>query len=382
MRSSVNHDVRVNNGKMITDILFTMEPMTKQELIELTKMSPPTVTAVLKHLQESGLIAHGEKLKSTGGRPAQLIMPVYNAAHSIGIFVSPNHIRICATNLAPSIVAKAKYDLAMENTPEYWERVYDYYLKFKKDFKVSDKNLLGIGITMNTMPDRETKVLAVISGNKRITLNSQYIFDAFSNCGIEVQIRNEAKMAALAHARDNSSPASFTYLSVNNNVAGAIVSDRNVVRYASRNAEFGHMIVDYDGKLCVCGMKGCFDAYISATSIQAESGLSLQDFFVNLSQGDAKCGKIWDNYLNFFTIFLSNIRVAFDSNILIGGIMSQYLARYRHELERRLYDLQRPHLEEGEFHTEYIYISDLGEYSSAMGAGLLYNDRFLAGVFN
>ena len=383
IKSSVNHDVRINNGRIITDILFRREPLTKQELIELTNMSLPTVTAILKHLQESGLITHGEKQKSTGGRPPQLVMPIYDAAYSIGIFVTSNHVRICLTDLASKIVARAKYDLAMEDTSAYWQGVYEFFLTFKNDFKINDKKLLGIGIAMSTMPDREASILTILSGDKRITLNAQYIFDAFADCGVEVKIRNEAKMAALAHARrDDTSPADFIYLSMNNNLAGAIVANRDVIRYSSRNAEFGHMIVEYGGRRCVCGMRGCFDTYLSATALQGEAGLSREDFFARLAEGNNDCDGIWNRYLDRFVIFLSNIRVCFDTNILIGGIMSPYLAEYRADWEKRLYELQRPHVDESEFTTDYIYTSDLGEYGSAMGAGLLFNDRFLANVFS
>lgn len=381
-RGSINHDVRINNGKVVTNIIFHSEPMTKQDLAARAGMSLPTITTILNRLQECNLITQGSKQQSTGGRPAQQILPVYSAAYSIGVYISPNHVRFCLTDLAPQMIAKTKYALSFDNTREYWRQVYGLFLRFKEEFRVEESKLLGVGFALNIMSHSafgKGEIVTILSGNRLIDLDTRHIREAFKGCSIE--IRNDAKMAALAQTWSNPAFTDYIYLSMNNNVAGAIVASRGVVGFDKRNAEFGHMIIVPGGRECVCGMKGCFDAYCSVSALQSASGLALNAFFERLDKGDEHCLKVWNQYLYYFTIMLSNIRVCFDSDIVVGGILSQYLGHYKNELAQRFKDLHLLH-SEGEYNETFLHISDLGEYGSAMGAGLVFNDEYLSNIFN
>lgn len=380
-RGSINHDVRINNGKVITNVIFHSEAMTKQELAARVGMSLPTVTTILNRLQECGLITQGTKQQSTGGRPAQRIMPVYSAAYSVGVYVSPNHVRFCQTDLAPQITAKAKYELAMENSLEYWQQVRVLFERFKKEHGVEEEKLLGLGFALNmasqSLLHSADEEAVVISGDKLVRMTLSYIHEAFEGC--EIAIRNDAKMAALAQGWSNPNLRDYIYLSMNNNIAGAIVSDKEIVGFERRNAEFGHMIIQPGGNSCACGMKGCFDAYCSASALKYISGLSLEDFFERHEAGDETVRKLWDEYLDRFIIAINNLQVVFDTDIIIGGIMSQYLLNFKDELIRRHQALSKYY--EGEYSDKFLTISDLGEYGSAMGAGLVFSDAYLSNIF-
>jgi len=382
-RGSVNRDVRITNGKIVTNFIFQNEPMTKQDIASKLGISIPTVTTILNNLEKFGLIAKGDKQKSTGGRPAYSIMPIYSAAYSIGIFITPKHIRICLTDLAPSIVEKAIYDVQLENTKEYWQQVYECFVKFKKDYQVDENKLLGVGFALSIVPSKfesaEAGAITVFNGDSYIKIDTGLITEVFSDYSIT--INNEAKMAALAQAWSSPEFEQFTYLSLNYNVAGAMVSNRKVTDFEKQNAEFGHVIISHNGKKCVCGMDGCFDAYCSAHALQQTAGMPLQDFFEHVKNGDQRCLEIWDEYLEYLTIMLSNLRVVFDTTIVIGGIMSMYLTDYQNELYRRLNYLHRHHGED-EFDASSLFISELGEYGAAMGAGLIFNDHYLSNIFN
>ena len=47
-----------------------------------------------------------------------------------------------------------------------------------------------------------------------------------------------------------------------------------------------------------------------------------------LQNGDEKAGKKWETYLDHLAILISNLRMAYDMDIILGGEMGGYLTDY------------------------------------------------------
>lgn len=61
-------------------------------------------------------------------------------------------------------------------------------------------------------------------------------------------------------------------LTLGTGIGGGIVLAGEVYRGASDSAgEVGHMSVDFDGRLCACGSRGCVEAYASGSAIAARA---------------------------------------------------------------------------------------------------------------
>ncbi|MGR6318296.1 ROK family protein [Micromonospora soli] len=101
------------------------------------------------------------------------------------------------------------------------------------------------------------------------------------------------------------------YLTVSTGVGGGLVLDGRVHRGAAGNGgEFGHVIIDWHGRVCGCGQRGCIEAYASGTSIARRavealatgSASSMRDVAVvtaetvsaHAAQGDRLARQIWD----------------------------------------------------------------------------------------
>ncbi len=82
---------------------------------------------------------------------------------------------------------------------------------------------------------------------------------------IEVKVENDANCAALAEARFGVGVEHKDFLFViwGTGVGGAIILNREIFRGPHGGAgEIGHVSVDYNGRVCNCGSKGCVEAYI------------------------------------------------------------------------------------------------------------------------
>ena len=367
---STNRDVRISNRKNIVNALFRYGPMTKQQLAEQLGLSLPTVSVILKDLTEKGLVAKGEKQESSGGRPASHITLVSDARLSVGFSVSGEAVHFALVNLGPHIIAREQHPMHHEEGGLFWQEVHEKLNTFIEKNAPDPSRILGLGIALNVPLVMDRIVgptsLQALAGNWDIhTIRSTF--------GENTVINNVAKMAGYAQAWGGGELDDFIYLMIGRGVGGAIIADRHVVGGVSKNAEFGHMVLNESGPLCTCGQRGCFGRYCSAMVIMEESGLNIPEFFGKLEAGNARCREIWDKYLYHLAMGISNVRLVFDTDIVIGGEMSPYIGRYEADL-RALLAQRNPFEHTGDF----LRIGSFGEYDAAFGAALVHIDTFLS----
>ncbi len=96
-----------------------------------------------------------------------------------------------------------------------------------------------------------------------------------SQLGLAVAVDNDAKALALGEgwlgaARDS---ANYLAMVVSTGVGGGIVIDGRLLDGEHGNAgHIGHVIVEPDGRPCVCGGRGCLEAEASGLSIEQITG--------------------------------------------------------------------------------------------------------------
>ena len=129
----------------------------------------------------------------------------------------------------------------------------------------------GVGCGGPMEPEGETVSPLNINGWKRFPLRSRLS----GLVGIPVMVDNDAKALALGErwlgaARGVSN---FVAMVVSTGVGGGIVLNDRLLDGARGNAgHIGHVIVEPDGRPCVCGGRGCLEAEASGLSIASTTG--------------------------------------------------------------------------------------------------------------
>lgn len=93
--------------------------------------------------------------------------------------------------------------------------------------------------------------------------------------GLPVAVDNNAKTVALGEAWCGAAVGLTDFVSVviGVGVGGAIVSGGRLLEGRLGNAgHIGHFVVENDGRDCICGGKGCLEAYASGKAIEEETG--------------------------------------------------------------------------------------------------------------
>ena len=109
-----------------------------------------------------------------------------------------------------------------------------------------------------------------------------------------------------------------------------LILDNKLYRGAHGGAgEIGHTTIDYMGRLCECGRRGCAEAYLSGSSLSRrfeEMGcnkIGAEDIYKLYLEGDQFAIKLFDESCHMMGEIFANAFVAFDLEaIILGGGVS------------------------------------------------------------
>lgn len=154
---------------------------------------------------------------------------------------------------------------------------------------------------------------------------------------MRVKIRNDAKCCALAEKKYGSLKKykDCLFLCIGTGIGGAaFINGKLLEPNGFSGFEFGHMIIEKDGRPCTCGKKGCFEQYASISAIKKRvtkilgerpdvSGQYLRE---NLLIKDNPLVQLEvESWLTYLKIGIGNLIDIFEPEaICFGGSFSHY----------------------------------------------------------
>lgn len=327
-----NMSVRVVNRVRVLQLLFEEGSLTQLDIKNRLRLSGPTVTQTLQFFKEAGLLKEGEEIPSSGGRKPHPIEFCYDAFHVAGVEIRRHHVDVRIIDLKGNLAAGEVRRLSFENTAAYWKEL-NHMVRDLKSSCREIRHILGVGIAFpgEISPAGDTVSRSTVLGLKNLPLNLiQENFDYL------VHVEYGANAAGFGTVWRTPKLQNAVYVIVTDNgVAGSVILDNKIYHGQSgRPGAFGHIVLNPHGKECFCGGRGCWSAYCSLTSLTGSDDPDLEAFFRDLNGGDPDCVSRWKEYLDHFAQALANIRLSFDTDIMIGGKLAPYLAPWVKELKR------------------------------------------------
>ncbi len=188
---------------------------------------------------------------------------------------------------------------------------------------------------------------------------------------------NDSKAAALAELWHNKDITDAAVLFLNENMGGALIRNRKI--YQGDNLRGGlleHISVDPNGELCYCGSRGCLETICSANKLRVLSGLSLDEFFQKLREGDADIGKTWSEYLDRIAFAIRNLQVILDVPVIVNGLLANYMTEEDFKELRNRIAKYSPF----PFPQEFLLAGQYGPLTPAIGSALIFIDKWMQTV--
>lgn len=369
-----NTDVKKLNKNRIFRLIYNSDKISRQEIADQLGLSLPTVNQNLKMLMEDGLIEYVGNFTSTGGRRAQAITIDNNARKAISVNIKADYINVDVVGLKGQIIYSMAVKAHFSKSSAYIEKLTDA-VRHAVDYVGADADdILGVGITVPGILDDEKQILISAPPLKAKNYDFTKLISAID---YPVVVMNDARAEAYAGHWFNGKPEDEKiYIMLGEGVGGAYINAsaiRNGVH--NRGGEFGHMVIHPGGKQCLCGKKGCFEAYVSEKVLSSELDMTLDNFFELAAQGNKNNSDVLDEYMDNLALGINNIYTMMDCDIVLGGTVAPYLKQYENSIKERL-------VNDYSFDTDadYLKISDDGGGKSGLGAALSFVARFIDGV--
>lgn len=304
---------RNRTREKVINYMLSHPVTSKSELAKELGLSMPTVLSNVNDLLEKGIAVELGEYESTGGRKAKSLGINRKYARAVGVLITGNHLEMVMVNLGYEVEQSKRIRLSFSPEMEYLMTVADEVKQFIQSCDL-EKPPLGIGIAIPGIVD--TKERCVIKSHA-LHLENYSLRILEQLLELPVYFDNDANAAMLAE--DLQKNRNALYLSLNHTLGGAFCMNGKLYRGENQKAgEFGHMILVPNGKRCYCGKKGCSDAYCAASVLTAEKE-SLECFMERVQKKEQKATETWEAYMEHLAILISNLRMAYDMDIILGG---------------------------------------------------------------
>ena len=250
----------------------------------------------------------------------------------IGIDLGGSHIAIGVVDNKGKILEKVEKRITKAEKSTIKKVIEEYIIEKTTNF-LQQYNITEMGIAIPGTVKNETVVKSVNLGLK----NYEIVKNLQDNIQLPINIRNDAKCAALA---ENTYGALKSYersifLTLGTGIGGAVVIHNKLLDTGELpGCEFGHMLIEKNGRLCKCGKRGCWETYASMKAFkdnlreilnldEKTSGKELLDILRKMDKNSPKYIQIHqliEQYIEYLSIGISNLINIFEPDAIgIGG---------------------------------------------------------------
>lgn len=351
----------------IVEYMLHSPNTSKVELARELNLSMPTVLSNVNELMELGLIIEVGECESTGGRKAKSIGLAKNYRCAMGLNITANHIGMVFVNLYGEVEKQERKRFPFTADISYFSKLEKEVSMFLSD--VSDvSSVLGIGVALPGIINKRDRLLIK---SHALGLENYGLGVLEQVMPLPVYFENDANAAMLAENLGKEQNA--VYLSLNNTVGGAVCFDGHLFEGQDHRAgEFGHIVLVPGGKQCYCGKMGCADAYCSANTLSVQKDDTPELFMERLKRGEPEALKVWETYLEYLAVLISNLRMAYDTDIILGGDVGGFLSEHMLTLGEKVmhYNLFDDDL-------SYLKACTYNREAAAIGAAKYFFDAFI-----
>ncbi len=260
------------DSKKIFNIIQKNGPLTKAQIIDITKLKLTTLNRIMNPLVLDKLIVGANIGESTGGRkPALYDVNVRDYAF-VGIDISRIYTQVVFMDLKLNLIFKERFNMDSSNSPENTiNEITEICRKAEKIPELKNKEIIAAGL--GTVGPFDMK-----RGLMKNALN----FKARGWQGVPIKDMLETALK-LKFFMDNGANAAVTaeylfgsgkglkniaYFNFGMGIRTAVISNGNIIRTINDAEDaFAHMVVNVHGIKCSCGNFGCIECYASIKAI-------------------------------------------------------------------------------------------------------------------
>jgi N-acetylglucosamine repressor len=341
-RRATRSTSREINRQIVLNLVREHQPVSRADLARLMNVGRGMVTSLVNELIAEGIIYEGATGVSRRGRRPKLLHLRTNDRFVVAIDVRFSRTYVMLADFSGRQIALETFETRFDPgalIDELARRARRLLANHAAEGRCH-----GIGLVVPGMVDRRT---GRVLNAPQLGWRDVDVRDALAAAtGLPVYIENAPHACALAQmwlAPSGSEVVdNFVYVTVSDGVGAGVVLHGEIVRGHSDTAgEFGHIPLSLDGPRCLCGRRGCWEAYTSNLATLArylrydlsrpdawerlkESPLTVPELIARARVGDQRARAALEETARYLGIGLAGIMNALNpARIFIGGEITE-----------------------------------------------------------
>jgi predicted NBD/HSP70 family sugar kinase len=277
--------ISTKTSRTLLRLMRAAQPVSRIELARRLGLNRSTVTETFKPLIAAGVLReeqpqHSSAASRVQGRPPVVLS--FNSDHDffIGVNIGVRRSQVGLTTLGDEILAEEDFDTPAESSAAL-TLVRASIERLCAQAGGRTLKVIGVSVPGPTDSGRSHLLYAPHLGWRDVAIADALRFSPTHHASsasesVPVVVKNDATAAAMYEARlrlgdaTNETLNNFVLVRSGTGLGVGLVLDGEVYRGTGKGegiaGEFGHMTIVAGGKPCVCGNRGCWERYASASA--------------------------------------------------------------------------------------------------------------------
>lgn len=373
--------IKKMNTSIVLEAVLKHAPLSRAGISETTGLNKATVSSLVQDLIDAHLVYEIGPGQSSGGRKPVMLIFNDKAGYAVGIDLGVNYIRGILTDLAGAVVADRYLELGRPQQELPLEQLLGCIDDLLARAPDSPYGIVGIGVGVPGIVDDQGTILFAPNMKLKQVALKRMLEERY---GLPVTIDNEANAGAQGEQKYGAGRGirNQIYVSVGIGIGTGIILNKELFKGASGfSGELGHLSIQFDGKPCSCGNKGCWELYASEKSLleqAADLGFdSLEQLLAAAEQGNERVRELFREIGSYLGVGVANIVNVFNPDVVIIGNRMSRGAEWLGDSIREAVDARTLSYHRAQLR---ILFAELQEQSAVRGAAYYAISEFFAKV--
>lgn len=320
--------IRDMNTQLVLNTIMARGLISRASIAAELGLTKATVSAIVHILLDKSLVLEVGSRETKKGRRPILLELNKDCGYVISVDLSEEFITVLTANLMGENCLLKRYpNTATRET--ILKKLDDIITDSIATAPKSTYGVVGIALAVHGVVYDNQVVFLPYSPYEKIDFAAH--LEASFN--LPVILENEANLSALGEWAYSFHKENILNISVHSGIGLGIVMNNQLISGQNGYAgEFGHTIVEVDGRKCPCGNSGCLEQYASERILLKELSelkgqkITAEDFARLYGKKDPDAIHIMDLFIKYISTGINNLLHTFNPDtIVINSSFTMYL---------------------------------------------------------
>ena len=320
MRVGSKELIRDINSHLLLEAIIQEGPVSRAALSKKTGLAKATVSAIVQELLEQKLVLEIGSDDTTLGRKPILLTFNEGCGHVLAIDVNTDTLSALTCNLKGESCRLRQFP-NHAGRDEILPLLTSVIRQMTEELPKTPFGLVGIGLGIHGTVHRNEVTFIPYSPYEGLPFGAE-LEREFK---VPVYLENEANLSVVGDNYFFFHVPDLIGVSVHAGVGVGIIIQNELYTGADGNAgEFGHTIIEMNGRPCPCGNQGCLEQYASERAILTQYALctgqrdtDIDALVAACSRQEEKALSLLQDFVRYISVGINNLLNAFNPDVIV-----------------------------------------------------------------